>query len=635
MIYRRIFLLIAIMLIICTFAGCGGKDLTVISDETSEPISTSEVFISSVDKISSDIDLYMFAYSGGVWGEGEYNALCICFNDSDAEYYEVVVDGEKYTVMDRRLYLDEKFLNKLIKSFKIDAFDWEGNILHESAYKNVMFFSPQWGSNLDDILYLKDDLAHLWVTGPENNRDGVFETELSLALIGEFNRLETLCLGYKADYVDFDPNDIGKLNRLHTLHIQTFINNTGFLSELPLLNNLSLWIGEAYEYTDIGEAAGLKELEVLSSSISEVKLLDNFINLEKLEIQSRSLRVLSNISNLASLEDLTLIYPNALDDSSIVSVPASLKRLSVFAGEREDYSFLEAFNTVEELCIIDSDISDLSFLALYNNLKKLDLRDSYSALHQDDAVEYIKEKTGLTTLLLPLDYYNYCTICNDGTNMDIDDKIRDVSFLEGMTNLETLVIDIEDIDDISAIMDKEKLTSLTLANASDISMLAGHLEGLNSLTLLHTTIMDFAPLSHLKNLRYLYMYENYAVNSEGYDFEYPFDFSFLTRLARLKYICLYNFDMFYLVKDDTFPDLGSLNDLVYLEFGSLECSDISGIFNAVNIEQLVFFDCIIPGLQGIENLDKLYLLNLSWAEVDDETREMLAAAFGDQLIILE
>ncbi|MBN2879942.1 MAG: hypothetical protein JXN65_10000 [Clostridia bacterium] len=659
------FLMIFLVLAICAAAGCDST-ATPVTDESShidssigvtpeptvkpiahqetekptiEPIDyplIDESFISSKDDISLNLNFSVYAYSEGVWGDGAYSCICIYFNDFDVAYYEVELDGRIYSVIDGCLYLNEKYLNVVIKNLYIRAYDWNDNIIDESSYKNVMFFSPNISSELDDILYAKDELTHLWVAAPEYNSHDEFNSTLNMASLCEFVLLETLILSSNIEYTNLNASDIENLHRLHTLSLGVELSDFSFLTKLPYLTNLEIWLGEDYEYVNIGTIKSLEKFRIISSYIYKISLLDNFPNLKILYINSVSLQNLSNISDLDKLEELFLINTDNLLNESLKSVPPDLKKLIVYGTERPDYSFLKLFGNAEELRIINTDIIDLSFLEFYENLKVLDLNRSYSSLHYKENLDLIKGKTDLKTLILPIDYYNYCVVCNDGNNMEQENKLTTLSFLENLTKLEELVIDLQNVEDFSEMMQLDNLKELVLANISDISMFKGRLQNLNSLTLLNTSISDFSPLRNLKDLKKFNIYENYFYDASGYiDYDYPLDYSFLSELTKLKYIRLYNFNMYVQLKDDKLPDFRNLKELAVVELSSLMCSDISGLFNAPNIETILLIEFEVNNLNGIENLKNLNVLNLSWSPVGNEVLDMVRSAFGNDLIILQ
>ncbi len=648
-----------VLIFVCALAGCNIKSsqtnlsntqtpVNIISEElensniadeneinnTNAPI-IDKNFISSKEDISINLDFNVYAYSEGIWGDGSYDCLCFYFNNFDVDYYEVKVNDRIYKVIEGPLFINEKYLNTLLDEFNISAFDWDGNLINESNYNNVMFFSPQVSSEIQDISNYKDIINHLWIVGPEYNGHGEFDAEINMEGLSGFSSLETLSLDNSIEYYNFSLDDISQLSKLHTLYLEYFINDLSFLSRLPYLRSLEIWLDESYMYSNLGSIDTLKKLEVYSNSITNLNLVSNFPNLEILDIEANTLADIQEISDLKMLNKLILARTDNLEITEILP-PAELNTLIIYGVEREDYSFLKFFNNITELRIISTDILDLSFLEIYNNLTVLDLNRSYSSLHYKENLDFIKTKIRLKTLILPIDYYNYCIICNGGTNMEKENKLNDISFINELINLENLVVDAEDINNLSTIGKLENLKSLVVANIDDISWITDNLYNLYSLTLLNTSIDNFSPIENLKNLRQFHIYENYIYDSDGYiDYEYKFDYTFLKALDQLMYLRIYNFEMYYEMKDNKFPDLSDLDNLIVVDLGSLRCDDISGIFNAVNIEKIILIDCEFSGFEGIEKLERLNLLDTSWSDINAESMSLLKKLFGAELIVLE
>lgn len=607
-----------------------------VDDEVSKNANKNIKYTNSKDDINLDFEFYIYGYSEGVWGAGAYDALCIRFNGFGVDYYVVALDEKIYTVFSDELIISEKYMNTLIDKFQISAFDWEGNLLYTSVYINTVFFSPNINEKLEEILYIKDQLTHLWIIGPEHNRHDEYNNTVNMSHLSDFKNIESLILSSNVKYVDFNLTELISLYRLHTLLLRYHVTNLGFLSQLPNLINLEVWLDEGYEYKNFGKIESLKRLKVYSNHIKKLNMLSNFPNLEKLDIQSKSIEDLSDISALKILKDVALKNVDSLSEVDSKDISNTIESLIVFGTKHVDYSFLNNFDSVNELRIINSNISDISFLVSYNDLTILDLNRSFTALHKADCSEFIKDKTKLTTLILPIDYYNYCTECNGGTNMKKEHKQTDISFLASLNNLQSLEIDIENIDDISAIFTLDSLKDLVLANVEDISQFENNLIGLNSLVLLNSSIEDFNPLSNLVNLRKFYIYENYVYDSNGdLNSDYEFDFSFLKNLISLKHIGINNFNMYYKIKNDSFPDLSNLSSLSFIEFESLTCSDISGVFNAPNVEKIRLSECEIENIDMITKLGKLRILDAIYFDLDKTLVSKLYEKFGEELVVLQ
>ena len=592
-----------------------------------------ENFVSSKDDISIDLDFDIHVDSWQAHGEEGIEYLRLSFDNLGVDYYEVEINGRIFKVVDDSLILNEKYRNTLIENFAIRAYEWDGKLLNKSFYKNVMFFCPYTSTRLDDIECEISTISHLWIFGSQYDWQAPEPVAIDMINLREFTNLETLSLGNTMDYSNFNPSDIMYLMKLHTLIIGPYIDDFNFLNNLPYLRSLEISTNYEYddEYDEFDNVDTLEKLNLYAPNILSLDLINHFPNLIELEIHSRSLENISAISNQKKLEKLTLENMYKLEIAETDTNP-NLNTLIIDGTDMEDYSFLQYFNNVNELRIFDTDILDLSFLGEYNNLNILDLSESYSSLDNKENIEYIKNITSLKTLILPFWSYNPYA---DSFRSQKENKLKDISFIEELVNLEYLIIDVQCVNDTSPLGKLKNLKSLVVANVDDTSWINKNLYDLCSLTLLYASIDDFSKLRNLKELRKFHIYENYVYDSEGnINYDYKFDYSFLNDLHKLMYIEIYNFNMYFDMKDDKFPDLSNLDNLVLVVIGSMICSDISGMFNAENIEYISLVDCEFSDLNGIEKLSRLNVLDLILSIFSDEIREYIVSAFGDNLILL-
>lgn len=105
-------------------------------------------------------------------------------------------------------------------------------------------------------------------------------------------------------------------------------------------------------------------------------------------------------------------------------------------------------------------------------------------------------------------------------------KLSEVNFLSGAINLTTLILDSNNITDISSIknMLKLKLISVNYNKCNDISVLK-NLTVLEQISFYSNGITDITPLANLKSLKKIGMYENKVA-----------DISILANLSNLTYV---------------------------------------------------------------------------------------------------
>jgi Leucine-rich repeat (LRR) protein/signal recognition particle receptor subunit beta len=180
-------------------------------------------------------------------------------------------------------------------------------------------------------------------------------------------------------------------------------------------------------------------------------------------------------------------------------------------------------------------------------------------------------------------------------------KITDISFLSGMTQLQSLVLSYNQITDISFLSGLTKLQSLDLINnqITDISFLSGMTQ-LQSLVLSSNQITDISFLSGLTKLQSLVLINNQIT-----------DISFLSGLTKLQSLDLRNNQ----ITDYSF--LSGLTQLQSLNLSSNQITDISFLSGMTQLQSLVLRNNQITDISFLSGLTQLQSLVLSYNQITD------------------
>src|SRR6476469_1923114 len=232
--------------------------------------------------------------------------------------------------------------------------------------------------------------------------------------------------------------------------------------------------------------SSMTELDLSSNQISDISFLGLLVNLTTLNLIANQI---TDISSLGSLTNLTKLYlgENQITDISFLPPLTNLTTLYVHNNPISDFSFLASLTNLTTLDLNNNQITDISFLASLTNLTTLNLYGN-----QITDISPLQTLTNLTTLNLR------------------KNQITDISPLQTVNNLTTLMLDWNKISDIRLIASLTHLKELILDGAG-VSWLLGctqtiDISPLQSLTNLTTLVVesnritDISPLRSLTNL---------------------------------------------------------------------------------------------------------------------------------------
>ena len=226
--------------------------------------------------------------------------------------------------------------------------------------------------------------------------------------------------------------------------------------------------------SDFSPVAGLIQLTQLnlsSSSISDVSFLSGWTHLKGLILYDNPISDISSLVGLTQLTSLELSSTVVSDISPLVGL-TQLSRLYLYNTSISDISALSNLTELTGLGIGSASVSDVSPLVGLTQLSRLYLYNT--------SISDISALSNLTEL----------------TGLDIGGaSVSDVSPLAALTQLVHLNLGWNAISDISALARLTQLKNLTLSGntITDVSALSG-LTQLTTLKLRDNAIMDVSPL---------------------------------------------------------------------------------------------------------------------------------------------
>ena len=212
-----------------------------------------------------------------------------------------------------------------------------------------------------------------------------------------------------------------------------------------------------------------------------------------------------------------------------------------------------------------------------------------------------KDDTNKTINMTKTNVESVTKITISGFYKKDDEKIRDITGIDKLTSLTSLVLDYNKISDISELGGLTSLTDLSLSNnqISEISELGG-LTNLKTLYLSKNQISDISELGGLTNLKTLYLPNNQIS-----------DISELGGLTNLKTLYLSNNQI------SDISELGGLTSLTKLSLSNNQISEISELGGLTSLTSLGLSNNQISDISELGGLTNLKALYLSKNQISD------------------
>lgn len=242
------------------------------------------------------------------------------------------------------------------------------------------------------------------------------------------------------------PHNFGDLINLKKLYISGSFSNVYELSDIEPIRGLKNLEELNLSYTQINDLSaleGLENLKILNIShtnVTDISHLNNLSGLEKLIISSNEITNLEVLKNFKNLSILDISDTPVFDIKPITSL-ASLVDISFSGTKVTDLNSVSELNKLETLKAFNTEISDIDPLKNLLNLKTLNLSNT---------------------------------------------KVYDLKPLENLKNLESLMLSHTLIQSLFPLSKCKKLEMLDLNN---------------------TRINNLKPIATLKNLKYLHIQE--------------------------------------------------------------------------------------------------------------------------------
>ena len=211
----------------------------------------------------------------------------------------------------------------------------------------------------------------------------------------------------------------------------------------------------------------LTELNARNRSIEDLEGLQNAVNLTSLNLAVNNISDLTPLEGLTSLTFLNLFSNDNVNDLTPLRRLTNLTTLGLALTDVDDLTPLQGLTNLEILGLANNRISDITPLQNLTNLTFLDLFEN-----RVSDLTPLQGLVNLTSLdlrnnrisdVMPLQGLTNLTFLDLAGNGDLVGNtfigLSDITPLQGLTNLTELVLDNNDISDISALVNNSGLGS--------------------------------------------------------------------------------------------------------------------------------------------------------------------------------
>jgi len=394
------------------------------------------------------------------------------------------------------------------------------------------------------------------------------------------------------------------------------INDINIVKELPKLTKLSIY--KCKSIKDIDAISSLTSLEYLRIEdcqiLKNLDVLSKLSNLKKLTIKNAELDNIDGISNLnnlktleiqgtlknlngspKSLEKLTIVNESGLDDITGIEKLINLKTLRFLSKSISS----KQYNSLSDLVNLES--LDLSGNANFKNTKSLTNLNFIKDLNLSEC-QFIKHVNGLKNM-----------INLKNLNLDGCGRLENVDGLYNLTQLEEIDLNYcIDLININGLSNSKNLKKIRIN--SDTTRSGSHYPKLTDINTLKNctsledvelkkchTVVDFSPLSSLKNLKKLTLWGCIYQDSIA-------NLDFLKSLKNIVDLYIYSYEK--PIKDLTL--ISGLTNLQKLNLsGWKNLQSIDGIEKCIELEHLNLSGAIsLKHINSIINFNNLSYLSV-------------------------
>ncbi|MBV7272739.1 leucine-rich repeat domain-containing protein [Clostridium sp. PL3] len=326
-----------------------------------------------------------------------------------------------------------------------------------------------------------------------------------------------------------------------------------YKSDIEDITELDAKYHEIQDISGIEKLTNLQKLNLLENQISSIDSLKNLTNLKQLTLGNNKISNISVLKNLVNLQTLDLgeYYDscNQISNIDVLKSLTNLQELNLSGNQLKDISALKNLINLQSIDLSYNEISDISALKSLTNLKVLNLANNkiidISALNnltnlQELNLGYVPWE-GIPAPVSKENYNEISNISSIGNLINLQKlnlgytKVKDIGVLNKLSNLQTLDLSNNQINNISDIINAlkdlpnlksinfnnngiinigelNKLTNLQTLNLNDnqISNISDlkDLTNLQSLDLSNNQISDVSVLENLTNLQWLTLFQN-------------------------------------------------------------------------------------------------------------------------------
>ena len=344
------------------------------------------------------------------------------------------------------------------------------------------------------------------------------------------------------------------------------------------------------EISGIEQCVNLKALNLSGNAIADLRPLAGLTQLENLDISGSSVSDLRPLSGLKNLTNLTL-KNNLISDLSGLEDLSALINLDLAFNYVSDVSALSGLSGLESLNLTGNNISDIKALANMPRLKTLYLGENMISDIMPLSNISLERLSVAENRIADISAINPKAL----VLLDISvNNISDIGVLAGANSLKNLYLAENTVSDISSLTNVSSLDVLNINGnfVYDISPLSDL--NLTELECAYNGITDFSPIAGLASLKKLNLQGNYV---EGFGF-----ISNLNRLQRLgaSGCDLYSIDM------DNLPD-----SLIMLDVSSNSLVNIDNLATLENLEDLNISNNYIDNITPLFGMASLKYVDIS------------------------
>lgn len=275
--------------------------------------------------------------------------------------------------------------------------------------------------------------------------------------------------------------DLHYFTGLTTLTVHsTTLPTLSFLTDLSKLRSLDLssCVFPVEELGYLSSCPDLEKLHLQGCSLSSIVGLDAAANLRELDLSNNTLRNLAPLAGTTSLEKLNLAH-NAVSDLSELSALVNLKELDLSYNDLLLITPLSALPQLQILRLGHNAIQSLSPIASFTELVTLDcasnqvvslapLSECTQLVTLDVSENLISDLSPLPETIQNLDFSHnmvaalpkWSAACALVSFNGAYNQLTNVNQLFGLTNLNSVVLDYNEIEDISGLADCPRLISV-------------------------------------------------------------------------------------------------------------------------------------------------------------------------------